>query len=55
MSKSWTPEEDALLVELIHKFGAQKWTFISEHLQGRIGKRRNPSTIIDLDSGRVLR
>ena len=24
-------------------------------LQGRIGKRRKPSTIIDLDSGRVLR
>lgn len=37
--KSWTPEEDAMLVELIQRHGAQKWTFISEHLQGRIGKQ----------------
>lgn len=28
-----------MLVELIQRHGAQKWTFISEHLQGRIGKQ----------------
>ena len=37
--KSWTPEEDNMLVELIEKYGPQKWTFIAEHLVGRIGKQ----------------
>jgi hypothetical protein len=27
------------LVKLVDKFGPQKWTFIAEHLPGRIGKQ----------------
>jgi len=28
----WTPEEDIVLIQLIEKIGAQKWTMISEYL-----------------------
>ena len=27
--RSWTAEEDAYLVKLVHKYGAQKWTSIA--------------------------
>ncbi len=44
--KSWTSEEDELLVKLVAKFGPMKWTTIAEHLpgnplnyRGRIGKQ----------------
>lgn len=44
--KSWTPEEDAYLIKLVQKYGAQKWTSIAENLpgnpytfSGRIGKQ----------------
>lgn len=37
--KSWSTEEDQLLVELIQKYGPQKWTFIAEHLSDRVGKQ----------------
>ena len=33
--KSWTPEEDAYLIKLVQKHGAQKWTVISENLPGK--------------------
>ena len=33
--KSWTPEEDAYLIKLVQKYGAQKWTTISENLPGK--------------------
>jgi hypothetical protein len=35
----WTEEEDAMVVQLVHKYGPQKWTFIADHLPGRIGKQ----------------
>jgi len=35
----WTPEEDIVLIQLIEKIGAQKWTMISEYLPQRIGKQ----------------
>jgi hypothetical protein len=35
----WTPEEDKQLEELVAKFGAQKWTVIAQHLEGRAGKQ----------------
>ena len=35
----WTDEEDKLVLELVSKHGAMKWTQIAEHLPGRIGKQ----------------
>ena len=35
----WTPEEDVILIQLVEKIGAQKWTMISEYLPMRIGKQ----------------
>lgn len=32
--KSWTVEEDAYLIKLVQKYGAQKWTTIAENLPG---------------------
>ena len=28
----WTPEEDVVLIQLVEKIGAQKWTIIAEYL-----------------------
>jgi hypothetical protein len=35
----WTEEEDKLVVELVEKYGAEKWSYISSFLPGRIGKQ----------------
>ncbi|XP_057820931.2 uncharacterized protein LOC131033673 isoform X3 [Cryptomeria japonica] len=35
----WTKEEDNKIVELVHKYGVKKWSFISQFLPGRIGKQ----------------
>nr|CAB3264097.1 myb-related protein B-like [Phallusia mammillata] len=35
----WTKEEDDLVVELVKKYGPKKWSLISKHLKGRIGKQ----------------
>jgi hypothetical protein len=35
--RSWTAEEDAYLIKLVQKYGAQKWTTISENLPGKGG------------------
>lgn len=35
----WTPEEDRMVVELVHKYGAKRWSVIASHLKGRIGKQ----------------
>lgn len=35
----WTDIEDRLLLHLVNIHGAQKWTFIANHLPGRIGKQ----------------
>ena len=44
--RSWTTDEDAYLIKLVQKYGAQKWTSIAENLpgkfsfiSGRIGKQ----------------
>lgn len=34
----WTEEEDSLVINLVKKYGPQKWTFIAEQIPGRIGK-----------------
>lgn len=36
---AWTAEEDVVLIQLVEKIGAQKWTMISEYLPARIGKQ----------------
>jgi len=36
---SWTDHEDKIVIELVEKHGPQKWTFIADHLPGRIGKQ----------------
>lgn len=33
--RSWTTDEDAYLVKLVQRYGAQKWTSIAEHLPGK--------------------
>jgi hypothetical protein len=33
--KSWTNEEDAHLIKLVQKHGAQRWTVIAENLPGK--------------------
>ena len=35
----WTPQEDALVVELVQKYGHKKWSFIARQLHGRLGKQ----------------
>lgn len=35
----WTPEEDQIVLDLVHKFGAKNWSFIASKLDGRIGKQ----------------
>ncbi|KAF0312427.1 Myb-related protein A [Amphibalanus amphitrite] len=35
----WTKEEDDRVVELVHQYGAKKWSVIASHLKGRIGKQ----------------
>jgi len=35
----WLPEEDALLRQLVHKFGPKRWALIASHIPGRAGKQ----------------
>lgn len=35
----WTKEEDEVIVQLVNRYGAKKWTTIAEALPGRIGKQ----------------
>ncbi|KAJ8908668.1 hypothetical protein NDN08_005373 [Rhodosorus marinus] len=35
----WSPSEDRLLVELVQKYGARRWTEIATHIHGRTGKQ----------------
>lgn len=35
----WTEEEDLKVIELVQMYGPQKWTFVANHLPGRIGKQ----------------
>ncbi|ESQ53889.1 hypothetical protein EUTSA_v10024320mg [Eutrema salsugineum] len=35
----WSKEEDATIIALVEKYGPKKWSTISQHLPGRIGKQ----------------
>ena len=47
----WTPQEDALVVELVQKYGQKKWSFIASQLQGRLGKQCRERWYNHLDPG----
>lgn len=34
----WSPDEDAILTELVGKFGARNWSLIARGIPGRSGK-----------------
>uniref|UniRef100_A0AAY4AJE0 V-myb avian myeloblastosis viral oncogene homolog-like 1 n=1 Tax=Denticeps clupeoides TaxID=299321 RepID=A0AAY4AJE0_9TELE len=36
---SWTKKEDAMMIELVSKYGAKNWPVIAEHIPGRVGKQ----------------
>ena len=36
---SWVPQEDRLLLKLVHEDGMIRWCDISLHFQGRCGKQ----------------
>jgi hypothetical protein len=35
----WLKEEDDRVIELVAKYGLKKWSLISSHLKGRLGKQ----------------
>jgi hypothetical protein len=35
----WTPEEDDRVRELVGRYGLKKWSYIAQHLNGRLGKQ----------------
>lgn len=35
----WTQEEDDIIINMVKKYGPQKWSFIAKELDGRIGKQ----------------
>ncbi|XP_041002904.1 transcription factor MYB3R-1-like isoform X2 [Juglans microcarpa x Juglans regia] len=35
----WSKEEDQMIIELVNRYGAKKWSTIAEALPGRIGKQ----------------
>jgi len=37
--RAWTEEEDEKLLEAVTKYGPQRWSLISTHLVGRVGKQ----------------
>ena len=40
VKRPWTPEEDALLIAAVHKYGAARWSMIATQLStGRVGKQ----------------
>jgi hypothetical protein len=47
----WSEEEDNKVRELVGLYGARKWSFIAEHLPGRIGKQCRERWTNHLDPG----
>jgi len=46
---SWTAREDTLLLDLVRKYGAKRWSFIASHLKGRVGKQCRERYLNHLD------
>jgi len=36
---SWAPEEDEMVRKLVAQYGCKRWSFIAQHLPGRLGKQ----------------
>ncbi|KAK7384919.1 hypothetical protein VNO78_30622 [Psophocarpus tetragonolobus] len=45
----WSKEEDEIIIELVKKFGAKKWSSIAQYLPGRIGKQCRERWVNHLD------
>ena len=43
--KLWSPQDDALIIELVKKFGCGKWTYISKMLRETYSTRRSEKQI----------
>lgn len=43
--KNWTTEDDALIVELVKRFGSGKWTYISKMLRENFSTKRSEKQI----------
>jgi len=39
LKRPWSKEEDEIVIELVHRDGAKKWSHIAAQLPGRIGKQ----------------
>ena len=39
MRGAWVPTDDEKLLELVHYYGAKRWSLIAGHIQGRTGKQ----------------
>ncbi|KAJ1462701.1 Homeodomain-like protein, partial [Pelagophyceae sp. CCMP2097] len=50
----WLPEEDALLRQLVAKFGPKRWALIASHIPGRAGKQCRERWLNHLDT-RVIK
>merc|ERR1712216_572437 len=37
--RAWTPDEDKILIELVTKYGPQRWSLIASYFEGRMGKQ----------------
>lgn len=37
--KSWSEEEDRLLIAVVNRFGANKWSHIAKYIPNRMGKQ----------------
>merc|ERR1711907_199432 len=41
----WTPEEDSVLLALVQKYGARKWSQIASQLPARLGRQCNQESM----------
>ncbi|GAB9477998.1 Rni-like protein, partial [Globisporangium polare] len=39
VKRSWLPYEDRRVADLVARYGAQKWSVIASHIDGRTGKQ----------------
>lgn len=53
--KRWQPEEDAILMSAVRKFGSKNWSQISLHLDGKTGNEgTSVSELMDAQRNSVL-
>lgn len=47
--RSWTQEEDDILIEAVAKYGPQKWSLIARFIPNRLGKQCRERWVNHLD------